>query len=54
MKRSATHWFKRQSKNYAFFKIIELLLCFKTPQADPGKDRGMKTRPQGQLELTDT
>ena len=26
IKRAATHLFKRQSKNRAFFKIIELLL----------------------------
>ena len=26
MKRAATHLFKRQSENRAFFKIIELLL----------------------------
>ena len=26
MKRTATHLFKRQSKNHAFFEIIELLL----------------------------
>ena len=43
--------FKRQSKNRAFFKIIELLLWFKTPpRTDPGKGRGAKTRPQEQLE----
>ena len=36
MKRAATHLFKRQSKNRAFFEIIELLLWFKTsPGADP-------------------
>ena len=43
MKRAATHLFKRQSKNRAFFKIIEHLRL-------PGQDRGAKTRPQGQLE----
>ena len=47
MKRAATHLFKRQSKNRAFFKIIELLLRFKTPRANPRAD------PLG-LELTDT
>ena len=46
MKRAATHLFKRQSENRTFFKIIELLLRFKTH----GQDRGAKTRPQGQLE----
>ena len=30
MKRAATHLFKRQSKNHAFFEVIELLLLFKT------------------------
>ena len=34
MKRAATQLFKRQSKNRAFFRIIELLLCFKSPGAD--------------------
>ena len=46
MKRAATHLFKRQSKNRAFFKIIELLLRFRPPW----QDRGAKTRPHGQLE----
>ena len=35
-----------KAKIALFFKIIELLLWFKTP----GQDRGAKTRPQGQLE----
>ena len=36
MKRAATHLFKTQSKNRAFFfKIIELLLCLRPPP--PGK-----------------
>ena len=53
MKRAATQLFKRQSKNRAFFKIIELLLRFKTPPGKtpgqtPGQDRGAKTRPLGQ------
>ena len=34
MKRAATQLFKRQSKNRTFFKIIQILLWFKTP---PGK-----------------
>ena len=35
-----------KAKIALFFKIIELLLWFKTP----GQDRGAKTRSQGQLE----
>ena len=54
MKRAATQLFKRQSKNRAFFKIIELLLRFKTPGQTPGQDRGAKTRPLGQLECVNS
>ena len=44
-----------KAKIALFFKIIELLLWFKTPWGrpqgqPPGQDRGAKTRPQGQLE----
>ena len=46
MKRAATHLFKKQSKNRAFFKIIEFYFDLRTP----GQDKGAKTRPQGQLE----
>ena len=35
MKKAATHLFKWHCKNRAFFKIIEFLFRFKTPQADP-------------------
>ena len=51
MKRAATHLFKIQSVNRAFFKIIELFFDLRqTPRQTPGQDRGAKTRPQGQLE----
>ena len=40
MKRAATLLFKRQSKNRAFFKIIELLLRFKTPGQTPRQTPG--------------
>ena len=49
MKRAATQLFKRQIKNRAFFKIIELLL-WQLPERTPGQERGAKTRPLGQLE----
>ena len=35
MKRAATQLFKRQNKNCAFFRIVKLLLWFKTPRATP-------------------
>ena len=52
MKRAATHLFKRQSENRAFFKVIELLCSFKTPWADPwdrppGKTGEGKPDPKG-------
>ena len=67
MKRAATQLFKRQSKNRAFFKIIELLLRCKTHRArqrsenpTPGATRMCESpevaRGGGRsgLELTDT
>ena len=51
MKRAATHFFKRQSKNRTFFKIIKLLFRFKTPRGrPPGKTEERKPDTQGQLE----
>ena len=51
MKGAATHLFKRQSKNHAFFEIIELLFDLRPLRGQtPGQDRGAKTQPQGQLE----
>ena len=39
-----------KAKVALFFKIIELLLLFKTPRADPRERQRSETRPQGQLE----
>ena len=53
MKKAVTHLFERQSKNRAFFKIIELFFLFNPPPPpgrNPEQDGGAKTRPQGQLE----
>ena len=55
MKRAATHLFKRQSKNRAFFsKLSNFYFDVRPPGGgggqSPGQDRGAKTRPQGQLE----
>ena len=55
MKRETTHLFKRQSKNRAFFQNYRTFTLIYdprglTPGQIPGKDRGAKTRPQGQLE----
>ena len=47
MKRAATNFFKRQSENRAFFKIIEFYFHLRLP---PGQDRAAKTRSHGQLE----
>ena len=45
MKEAVTQLFKRQSKNHAFFKIIELLLC---PLGKlPGKTKERKPDPWG-------
>ena len=46
MKRAASHLFKRQSKSRTFKKILNLYFNSRPP----GQDRGVKTRPQGQLE----
>ena len=46
MKRAATQLFKRQSKNLAFFKIMELLLWFETSRGKPpGKKRSENPTP---------
>ena len=46
MKRAATHFFKRQSKNHAFLKLSNFYFDLRPPPgADPGQDRGAKTRP---------
>ena len=53
MKRAATHLFKRQSKNRAFFSKLSNFYFDLRPAPrgqTPGQDRGAKTRPQGQLE----
>ena len=51
MKRAVTHLFKRQSKNRTFSKLSNFYFDLRPPGgADPGQDRGAKTRPQGQLE----
>ena len=51
MKRAATHLFKRQSKNRAFFQNYRTFTLIYDPRGlTPGQDRGAKTRPQGQLE----
>ena len=52
MKRAATHLFKKQSENRAFFQnyrnfYFDLRL---PPGHTPGQERGAKTRPQRQLE----
>ena len=45
MKGASTHLFKRQSKNGAFFKIIEHLPWFKTPRGtDPRARQRSETR----------
>ena len=50
MKRAATHLFKRQSRNRAFSKLSNFYFHLRLPGQTPGKDRGAKTQPQGQLE----
>ena len=52
MKRAATHLFKRQSKNRAFFsKLSNFYFDLRSlPGQISGQDRGAKSRPQGQLE----
>ena len=50
MKRAATHLFKRQSESRAFFQNYKAFTLIYDPREDPGRDRGAKTRPQGQLE----
>ena len=51
MKRAATHLFKRQSENCAFFQNYRTFTLIQDPPGQtPGQDRGAKTRPQGQLE----
>ena len=50
MKRAATICLREKTKITLSFKIIELLLWFKTNEKTPWQDRGAKTRPQGQLE----
>ena len=56
MKRAATHLFKKQSKNRAFFQNYRTFPSIQDPRgkprADPGQDRRAITRPQGQLECT--
>ena len=50
MKRAATQFFKRQSKNRAFSKLSNFYFDLRPPGQTPGQDRGAKTRPLGQLE----
>ena len=52
MKRAAaTHLFKRQSENRAFFsKLPNFYFDLRPLGQTPGQDRVAKTRPQGQLE----
>ena len=50
MKRAATHLFKRQSENRAFFQNYRTFTLRPPPREQtPGQDRGAKTRPQEQL-----
>ena len=48
MKRAATHSTKQKPR--FFSKLSNFYFDLRSPGQTPGKDRGAKTRPQGQLE----